>query len=224
VQKLLLFDIDGTLLRTHGAGVRAMLRAACETLGERCRDAQINFGGALDPWIFQQIARHGGYDADHDVHSVFRVRYAQYLPHEIRTGQRASEATPGVLDLLARLRAEEHARIGMLTGNYAETGAIKLRHVGIDPSWFSPAIWGDAADTRAGLVRVAIEQTRVPARDVIVIGDTPRDVQCAHDNGARCLAVATGGHSMQELREAGADRVVADLVDPTPLYEMLGVS
>ncbi len=219
--KLLLFDIDGTLLRTHGAGVRAMLRAAETTLGERCKGAEINFGGSLDPWIFRQIAAHGGYDASEALHQQFRRLYASLIEEEIERGEKRPEATPGVLTLLARLRVEQVAQVGMLTGNYAETGVIKLRRVGIDPDWFSPTIWGDAAPDRPGLVRAALSQVGALAHDTIVIGDTPRDVHCAHENGARCLAVATGGHSVAELRAAGADRVVEDLVDPSPLYEML---
>jgi phosphoglycolate phosphatase-like HAD superfamily hydrolase len=220
-QKLLLFDIDGTLLRTHGAGVRAMMRAALEILGERCRGARINVGGALDPWIFGELARHGGYTVHDHLHTSFRAAYARYLPEEIVAGDKRAEATPGVLELLAKLRADKPARLGMLTGNYAETGSVKLRHVGIDPDWFSPAIWGDAAEDRPGLVRVALERVGVAPRDTIVIGDTPRDVHCAHHNGARCLGVATGFHGVDALRAAGADRVVEDLRDPRVLYEMI---
>jgi phosphoglycolate phosphatase len=219
--KLLLFDIDGTLLRTYGAGVRAMLRAAEETLGERARHANIDLGGALDPWIVDEIARQAGYTLDDVLRGQVRAAYARHIVTELRQSTRA-EATPGVLTLLQRLRAERPAQLGMLTGNFAETGAIKLRHVGIEPEWFSPAVWGDAAESRPGLVRVALSHVPgVRVRDVIVIGDTPRDVHCAHENGARCLAVATGNCDEATLRAAGADRVVSDLVDPTPLYEML---
>lgn len=219
--KLLLFDIDGTLLRTHGAGVRAMLRAAVEVIGERCRGARIDVGGALDPWIFGELVRHGGYEPAEHLHEAFRRAYAEHLREEIELGPKPASATPGVLSLLSRLRAERPAQLGMLTGNYGETAAIKLRRVGIEPEWFSPAIWGDAASDRPGLVGVAIAQTNVRAEDVIVIGDTPRDVHCAHHHGARCLAVATGEHGLEELRAAGADRVVVDLTDASVLYEML---
>jgi phosphoglycolate phosphatase len=220
-QKLLLFDIDGTLLRTYGAGVRAMRRAAIQTLGERCGGAHINVGGALDPWIFRQYARHGGYTADAQLHARFRVQYVRLLAEELACSERPAERMPGVLELLAQLRTDTPALLGMLTGNYAESAALKLRHVGIDPQWFAPAIWGDAADDRPGLVGVAIARAQVAARDVIVIGDTPKDVDCALRHGARCLAVTTGGHAADELRAAGAFRVVNDLRDPSVLYEML---
>lgn len=220
--KLLLFDIDGTLLRAYGAGSRAMLRAGIEVLGERCEGARIDVGGALDPWIFEELARHGGYVADAARHDSFREVYARTLDAELARAEPPARSMPGVIELLAQLRAQPPALLGMLTGNYPETGMRKLRHVGIDPDWFSPVAWGDQAPDRPALVRVALAQApHVRAEDVIVIGDTPRDVHCAQANGARCLAVATGGFSVEALRAAGADRVVDDLRDPSALYEML---
>lgn len=222
MQKLLLFDIDGTLLRSYGAGTRAMLRAAMVALGERCAGAKISMSGALDPWIFQQIARHGGYDPHDAAHGEFREHYTRFLAEELLASERQCQAMPGVLALLGKLRAERPAVLGMLTGNYAASGSLKLRHVGIDPDWFSPIAWGDAASDRPSLVKVALQALpHIAPADVIVIGDTPRDVDCAHKNGARCLAVLTGDHDEAELLAAGADRVVADLSDPRPLYEML---
>lgn len=220
--KLLLFDIDGTLLRVYGAGGRAMIRAGVEVFGERCVGARVDVGGALDPWIFAEIARHGGYEADAERHLAFRTAYARALDEELAAADTPARAMPGVLDLLARLRREGAAIVGMLTGNYPETGRRKLRQVGIDPDWFAPTAWGDQAPDRPGLVRVALAETpHIGARDVIVIGDTPRDIHCAHANGARCLAVATGFHGVEELRAAGADRVLPDLGDPAALYELI---
>jgi phosphoglycolate phosphatase-like HAD superfamily hydrolase len=221
-RKLLLFDIDGTLLRVYGAGGRAMIRAGVEVLGERCVGARVDVGGALDPWIFRELARHGGYPDDDGRHRAFRAAYARALDHELTTAEVPARAMPGVLDLLVRLRRDAAAIVGMLTGNYPETGKRKLRQVGIDPDAFAPTAWGDQAPDRPALVPVALSQAPgVGARDVIVIGDTPRDIACAHANGARCLAVATGFCSVEELRAAGADRVVADLSDPAALYEMI---
>ncbi|HEX7478768.1 MAG TPA: HAD hydrolase-like protein [Polyangiales bacterium] len=220
--KLLLFDIDGTLLRAYGAGSRAMMHAALEVLGERCLGAKINLGGALDPWIFRELARHGGYEAHDAAHRAFRERYAQRLAHELDMADVPCRAMPGVLELLASLREQRSATLGMLTGNYPETGRHKLRRAGIDPEWFSPIAWGDAAADRPALVRVALAASKQhTAADVIVIGDTPRDVHCARENGAVCLAVATGDHGEDELRAAGAHEVVPDLRDPSALYRLL---
>jgi phosphoglycolate phosphatase len=125
--------------------------------------------------------------------------------------------------VLAQLRADPRVTLGLLTGNYAETGAIKLRGVGIEPSWFPVQAWGDMAETRPLLVPVALRQlqTAVPAAEVVVIGDTLRDVECARANGCLCVAVGTGGATVEALRGAGADLVLEDLSDPGPLLRLL---
>jgi phosphoglycolate phosphatase-like HAD superfamily hydrolase len=228
VRKLVLFDIDGTLLRAYGAGGRAMRRAAEQVLGDGCRGAHIEFGGALDPWIFAQLAAHGGYEVTPAVHATFRARYAQVLAEELSHPEARCQAMPGVLDVLARLRAERErpATIGLLTGNYAETAALKLRAAGIDPGWFEIAAWGDLASERHALVPVALGQLShaLSAKDVVIVGDTVRDVHCARVNGCPCVAVATGGASARELHAAGADVVLDDLRDASPLLRLLGLA
>jgi phosphoglycolate phosphatase len=223
VPKLVLFDIDGTLLRAHGAGGRAMRRAAETLLGERCKDALVNFGGALDPWIFRQIARHGGFEIDAALHAALRKLYGTLLVEELASADEPCRVLPGVLDLLAHMRRERVATLGLLTGNYAETAALKLRAAGIDPDWFSIAAWGDMADERHALVPVALSQLqpRVGAEHVIVVGDTVRDVHCALANGSTCVAVATGGTSERELRAAGAHVVLPDLREASALLQLL---
>ncbi|MCC7205298.1 MAG: HAD hydrolase-like protein, partial [Phycisphaeraceae bacterium] len=104
---------------------------------------------------------------------------------------------------------------------------IKLTAVGLDPAMFHINALGDEADSRPALVPVAMRKFRdrfaadVDPRRVIVIGDTPRDVHCAKANGCLALAVATGSHSEQDLRHAGADVTVPDLADPQPLLDLL---
>lgn len=223
MRKVVLFDIDGTLLRGFGAGGRAMRKAAEALLGERCRDAVVSFGGALDPWIFRQLASHGGYAVDDVLHAEFRELYGQLLVQEIESAAQRLTALPGVLELLAHLRSTRPAVMGLLTGNYAETGAVKLRAAGIDPGWFDVAAWGDMAELRPGLVKVALAQltNAVALEDVIIVGDTVRDVHCARENGCVCVAVTTGGSSAEELRAAGAHVVIDDLSEPEPLLQLL---
>src|SRR5262249_41306826 len=151
-------DIDGTLLRGYGAGGRALLRAAEALLGPEVRDAQINFGGALDPWIFAQLSERVGRALDHELHASLRARYAELLVGELRDAVRPLEALPGVHALLAQLRAERRTTLGLLTGNYAETGALKLRAAGIEPAWFPVQAWGDKAEARPLLVPYALRQ------------------------------------------------------------------
>jgi phosphoglycolate phosphatase-like HAD superfamily hydrolase len=221
--KLLLFDIDGTMVRGFGAGGRALRRAAEALLGPGVRDHDLNFGGALDPWLFGRLAQCIGRELDHELHGALRTHYAELLIEELRAATQPAIALPGVHAVLERLRADPRVTLGLLTGNYAETGALKLRGVGIEPSWFPVQAWGDMATTRPGLVPVAMAQlaTAVPAAEVVVIGDTVRDVECALANGCLCVAVGTGGTSVAELRAAGAAIVVDDLSDPSPLLELL---
>jgi phosphoglycolate phosphatase len=223
VTKLVLFDIDGTLVRGYGAGGRAMRRAVAAVLGERCHGAVVEMGGGLDPWIFRQLASHGGFTVDEALHAQLRTVYGELLVDELRTAERRLEALPGVLDLLARMRSERVAVMGLLTGNYAETAALKLRAVDIDPAWFAVNAWGDMAPDRPGLVPAALAQLPEPLApsDVIIVGDTVRDVHCAQANGCRCIAVATGGSSASDLAAAGADVVLEDLRDHTPLWQLL---
>ena len=221
--KVLLWDIDGTLLRGHGAGGRALRRAAEALLGPAVREHYVNFGGALDPLLFREMAGAIGRELDAALHTALRAHYAQLLVEELRDASPRPYALPGVHRLLTQLRADTRITLGLLTGNYAETGALKLRGVGIEPDWFPIQAWGDMAETRPQLVPVALRQltTAVPAAEVVVIGDTLRDVECALSNGCQCVAVATGGASLDELRASGAHVVLEDLSDPAPLLRLL---
>ena len=219
---LLLFDLDGTLLLCSGAGARAMDRAGKAVWGEAFSISSINFGGSLDPVIVQEAIGMARLEFDDARHQQFRETYCAELRRELARPESQAYCLPGVLPLLEHLLAARVATLGLLTGNYEETGCQKLMAVGIDPAWFSPRIWGDAAPTRPDLVRVAMQrQAHDTPESVIVIGDTTRDVHCAKVNGCRVLGVATGGASREELLDAGADQVVGDLTDPTPLLVMI---
>jgi phosphoglycolate phosphatase-like HAD superfamily hydrolase len=112
--------------------------------------------------------------------------------------------------------------IGLLTGNYRETGRLKLSRAGLDPDGFKPCIWGDQAKTRPGLVRLALDRSKaLDPRKVIVIGDTPQDVNCAKVNDCQAVAVATGSFTLEELSDAGADLALSDLRDAGPLLRLI---
>lgn len=232
---LLLFDVDGTLITTSGAGVRAMKTVGARLFGSTFSFDQVTFGGGLDPALFAEAARLSGHDAAEQDHVNFRDAYLLELEAELaRTGAGVA-AMPGILALLERLRTH-HAQangspsvmLGLLTGNYSLAAPIKLRAASIDHTWFTITAFGDEASTRPGLTELAMaryQQHTGAAADpaqVIVIGDTPRDVACAKAHGCVAFAVATGTFSEGELVEAGADVVVPDLSDPAPLLALLG--
>lgn len=226
MKPLVLFDVDGTLLLTGGAGLRAFERAAVELFGDEGWFVGIETAGGLDPLIFAEAATRRGLGDLAARHRAFREAYLRILPDELARGGASVRALPGVVASIERLRAEGRARLGLLTGNYEPAIAIKLGAVGIDPDWFEITVCGEDAPTRPALVPVAIERCarvgpRVAAERVLVVGDTPKDVHCAKENGARALGVATGKYSIDELRRAGADVAVADLGEPEPLFELV---
>lgn len=226
--KLVLFDIDGTLMRAHGAGSRALLRAGQAICGPSFSLDGVTIGGGLDPMIFDEAGRAMGLSLAQieQLHEAFRDRYLDELAHELSTMTRRPELLPGVVTLLASLATREDVAVGLLTGNYQRAVPLKFRAAGLGHTFVAGA-FGDDARERHGLVPVALERFRVllgrsiASSDVIVVGDTPRDVECALKNGARCLAVCTGYHAETALREAGAQRVAADLADPEVLLSWL---
>jgi phosphoglycolate phosphatase-like HAD superfamily hydrolase len=218
VKTLLLFDLDGTLLLTHGAGVRCMERAGQQIWGPSFSLEGISFGGGLDPLILAEALQKLGQELDDALHERFQRAYEAELRGELSANPTV-QVLPGIAPLLERVRRHERSILGLLTGNYAPTGIAKLEAAQIQPDWFSVKIWGDDGPTRPDLVRVAMTRSgNIPPSQVVVIGDTPRDVDCAAQNGCRSIAVATGGYSREELQAAGADIVFDDLSDSAALW------
>jgi phosphoglycolate phosphatase len=224
---LVLFDVDGTLLLTGGAGMRAMKQAAAELFGERFRFDGIVVSGHLDPLIFAEAALLSGLDDDPTHHERFRARYLELLLVELTVAPERVRCMPGIRETLQILRQTGLATPGLLTGNYPEAIPLKLRAIGVEPGWFEITAFGDEAPSRAGLVELAIEKytartgAAVDPRLVIIVGDTPRDIECAHAHGCFAFAVATGAYDAGALEKAGADLVVTDLGDPAPLIETI---
>jgi phosphoglycolate phosphatase-like HAD superfamily hydrolase len=223
--KLALFDIDGTLLLGGGAGARAMTRAGQAVLGPAFTLDGIELGGALDSWIYEQAAASMGDEDARHRHDAFRESYLAELLRELEEGPPPT-LLPGVMPLLARLEAMTNVTLGLVTGNYRDAVPHKLRKVGIDPARFAIGAFGDEGTTRPGLVRLAMTRWAERGHDpdparVVVIGDTPRDVACARENGCRCFAVATGRYSKAELARAGADAVVDHLGEAGVLLDWL---
>ena len=221
--KLLLFDIDGTLLRSHGGSLRAMTKAARQLFGPTFGLEEVDRNGRLDPEIIGMALDLNEVRATPQQLDAFRRLYAE----ELRTEVTSTRILPGVRELLTALRATEGALLGCVTGNFAEAARMKLQAVEIDADWFAANGFGEEAPSRPALVRLAIDRGAsvagdpIPGRDVIVVGDTPRDVESAKANGCTCLAVATGNYTTEVLEAAGPDAVLADLTTPAPLWAML---
>lgn len=223
---LVLFDLDGTLLLTRRAGWEAMLEACEAVFGRRFRHESTRIDGNLDPLIWRGLcAENGVADAD-ELHATFRGEYAKRLDAKLADPTR-TQRLAGTLELVDALEAEPAIVLGVLTGNYPETGTRKLVAAGFDPARFRVAAWGSDAESRPALLPVALERHRalsgreLSAERVVVIGDTPWDVECAKTHGARCLAVATGRFDVATLRGAGADLALTDLTDTARCREWI---
>lgn len=228
---LLLFDIDGTLMKSGGAGMRAMFHVGDQLFGKQFNWEGIEAGGHLDPLIFAEAAANNGLDTDPAHHQRFHDAYIKRLAHEFEQSQHLVEIMPGIHQILSMLHERQTRQndivLGLLTGNYTLAVPIKLKSIGVDPSWFNITAFGDEAPSRPDLVAVAMNKYQAMTghaahpHGVIVIGDTPRDIACAHAHGARVLAVGTGGYELAQLQACKADAVAADLSDPSLLLEMI---
>ncbi len=224
---LLLFDIDGTLLHTRGAGQRAMTNAGVQLFGERFTLEGYDTSGMLDPVIYAELAERCRIDNHEAHHDAFRDCYLVELARELAAGNGEVQAMPGMIEAVNALRRRDDVMLGLLTGNYTAAVPIKLKAVGIDPAWFPLTALGDEAPTRPDLVALAMRKYHertgraVEPQRVIVIGDTPRDIHCAHAHGCTAFAVATGRYSLADLQRHNPRVAVENLADPTPLFELL---
>ena len=214
--RIVLFDIDGTLILTGGAGLVALRRIFRELHDVEDAAAGIEFHGLTDPVILDNIAaRHLGRPLTPAERTRIVDAYTAALPETLAraTGYRV---LPGVLELLEALGRRGDVALGLATGNFEPTARAKLRHGDLDRFFDWGGFATDSAD-RAELTRIAVQRGRERAgadAGVWLVGDTAHDVHCARLAGASCLAVATGNATVEELRLAGADRVVASLDAP----------
>ena len=218
--KLVLFDIDGTILLTSGAGKRAVHRALEDVFGAPGR-AEHRFDGKTDPQIVRELMRMEGHGDDHIDARMSRLldRYVDYLHEELDHPSTAVRLMPGVAELLDALEARHDVLLGLVTGNLAAGASAKLRAGGIRPERFRVGAYGSDHELRNELPAVAQRRAReelgieVVGKDVIVIGDTPADVDCGRAIGARTIGVATGYFSTKDLLAHGADVAFEDLAD-----------
>lgn len=225
---MVLFDVDGTLMITGGAGSRCIRRAMARVFGRPIEWKNVTVG-RLDPQIYHDLAKANQLADAPARHSEYQKAYLAELETELSTRAADVRCMSGVEALLAHLRQhrDDHPgfSMGVLTGNYRQAVKLKFIAARIDPDQFDMIVTAEDGESRTSLVEWALYRHRqvhgapVDPKQVIIVGDTPRDVACAHDHGCRCLAVATGRYDQQALAEAGADRVVSDLTDPAAVLQ-----
>jgi phosphoglycolate phosphatase len=229
-RKLVLFDIDGTLLISNGAGRRALMTVLSETIGDPDVFGRVRFDGKTDPQIILELLREAGHD-EPSRQALVEPLAEQYL--ELLEAELSSPDGPrpvlmaGAAELLDQLDEDERVTLGLLTGNLVRGAALKLRSVGIDPDRFAVGAFGSDSADRPDLPPIAVRRAehlfgRIPmGEEIVIIGDTPADVTCGQGVGARAIAVATGSYSSEELSYAGAYFVVENLVDASPVIDAI---
>ena len=214
--KLLLFDVDQTLINTGGAGIRALNRACQKLLSiENAMDG-ISPHGKTDPAIVREIllTRLGSdFSCDSDLEPVIQS-YLSFLGEEVRLST-AYRVLPGILKILQEMTARQDVMLGLATGNMEFGARIKLERGGLNP-YFSFGGFGSDSESRAALVRKGAEAaarkcgSAIQPDDVFVIGDTPRDIEAGRDAGFRTVGVGTGSYSLDQLLESGATFAISD--------------
>ena len=216
--KVVLFDIDGTILHSGGAGRLAMIQAFEEMFGISNGFDGISMAGNTDPLIIKMALE------KHDIENVeekidqFKLKYFVLLSENIKRNLPEKRIYPGVEIILEEMLEHSDIILGLLTGNWNEGAKIKLGHFDLY-KYFPFGAFGSDAFDRNDLLPIALDRCSlcknigITAKDVIVIGDTPNDVKCAKVHGARALGVATGSFSKVFLKEVGADLAVQNLSD-----------
>ncbi len=225
--KLVCFDIDGTLVHTSGAGRRAIQRALIDVLGTAGPIDAFRFDGRTDGEIVTRLAEAAGFVPDEALIGRVIARYVVHLEGELASPAHATMVYPGVRDVLDALEPREDVVIGLLTGNVVDGAHLKLRSAGLDPARFRVGAFGTDSHVRAELPAVAQRRAAallgrvLPGTDVVIIGDTPADVQCGRSIGARGIGVGTAAYTVEELLTAGAHVAFADLSDTGAVLEAI---
>jgi len=223
---LILFDIDGTLISTDGAGMRAFRSAMYDACGFKFESDFIRPDGKTDPLIlkeFLQSCEPRGLSFNSLRDAVFG-KYLVYLEREMNRARETGmiRILPGVADLLETMRLQPDIAVGLVTGNLQDGARIKLKHAGLE-HYFHFGGFGSDSEDRTLLTRIGIQrgiQHALPAQvdGSIVVGDTPLDIEHGRAAGAGVLSVASGRYSVDDLHACNPDLVLPDL---TPVKTIL---
>lgn len=227
MRRLVLWDIDGTLVKTMGAGRRAIDRAFLELYGWAQATEGVRMDGRTDPWICEEVFRQrklapARFD---EARRAVLARYVQLLEAELATPAEGPQfgPLPGITAALAALASHGDAKQGLLTGNIEPGAKRKLERFDLW-RYFPVGAYGDDAPERPGLLPVALARAeerlghRFAPGQAVVVGDTPRDIEVGRVHGARTIAVATGGaYGRAELAAHDPDHLFDDLSDTEAL-------
>lgn len=226
--KLVLFDVDGTLLLSDGAG-RSAMEGALDAVFGTTGDPSYRYDGKTDRQIVRDLMRKEGHGDAHIDERMERLLecYVSGLRRELAQGERRARRLEGVAELLDELEQRDDVVLGLLTGNLAEGAAMKLESAGIDPARFRVSAFGSDHELRPELPAIAQRRAQellgmdIRGERVVVIGDTPADIECGRAIGARAIAVATGRYGVEELARHHPMAVFPDLLDTRAVLECI---
>lgn len=208
---LILFDVDATLITTSRTGIQAMGLAGRAAFGDTFDEHRVEYAGRLDPLIIADLLSAHAQPVSPETVEAFRAGYRDHLSRLVAEPGMARPC-PGIVELLDAIETDGGFTLGLLTGNYPDTGAIKLRAAGIDPDRFPITVWGCDSPhdppAREHLPAVGFTRFRerfgreVSPEQVLIVGDTPHDVSCARAHGCRVLAVGTGSFGAEHMPDA----------------------
>jgi phosphoglycolate phosphatase-like HAD superfamily hydrolase len=229
LRRFVLWDVDGTLVRAGDLGAAVFDLALDNVLGIR-PETRVRMSGKTDPQIVRDYLVQEGVEETEGVVDAVLREIEGHLAAAAAAGELAAGGTacPGVADVLALLSEDPRVLSSLLTGNIAPNALVKVAAFGLDP-WLDLEVgaYGSDESDRNLLVPVALDRlasrrgVRLHPGDVWVVGDTPRDFECARVAGARCLLVATGRYGAEELARLGPDAVLEDLTDAAGVAKLL---
>lgn len=221
--KLLLFDIDGTLLHTHGTGRDAIHDAVSQVIGQPRNGGDVDYAGRTDPLILKDLLTlYGVPEAEQaDVLAEVTARYTTLM--QARLAPERTTVFPGVRALLERLTDDPNVHLALLTGNFEATAYLKLRAGGLD-GFFSFGAFGSDHHNRPALPPIAVQRAHdhtgraFTGQEVVIIGDTQHDIHCGRGIGAMSVAVCTGQFGPEALAPHQPDVLFEDLTDHEAFY------
>ncbi len=223
---LVLWDIDGTLISSDGAGFRAMERAFEQQFGMRADLSKIAWAGRTDTWITSEVLRYYEFPVTSANIQAYLDTYLSLLPIELASGNKGG-VLPGVLEILEILHTHEDVAQGLLTGNQKRGAESKLTHYQVW-DYFKFGAFADDSPTRNDLGPHALRRAKelhgvdFTPEQTFIIGDTPHDIECGKVIGAQTIAVATGHHTQEELAPHEPSVLFNDLSDTTAFLRSIG--
>ena len=227
LQRVLLLDIDGTLMDSGNEGLICLSRAMEDVFGQRGPIETYSMSGKTDWQIIAHLMAEAGLDEE-KITTSLPAAFEAYVKHvEIAAPTLDMKILPGVADLMSRISNNPKFILGLVTGNVSGSVPHKLQAVGIDPSIFIFGAYGDDHPNRNQLPALALHRLEqqlgvsIPPESVLVIGDTPADIDCARHTGLKALGVATGDYSYDDLASHNPDYLLEDLSDVEAVMDIL---